>query len=890
MLTDNGDAGVSRVYSLRNEASGSSLAVPPCRNQTGRDRNHDERQAGEGNRRGRFVRARAPPGVPPREREPTLTDWTVWQDVRQAIRAWRSRHGLAAAVIAMLAVGIGATIAIFAVVKGVLIDPLPYPDSAALVRLGHTIGGIEQPYFNDAIATTYAANRQAFESLGVWTPDAPGVTITGQDEPEEVRALIASRGLLMTLGVQPALGRWFSDEEDAPGGAGTVILGHSYWQRRYGADRGVVGRTIVIDARPRQIIGVMPAFFAFGPRFDVLLPLRIDPARLDPGFRLNGVARMKPEITLDQANADIGRMLEMYFDAFRVNTRRSVKWVPSLVPLEQDVIGDVGPTLWVLMGSIAIVLVMACSNVANLLLVRAESRRQELAIRAALGAKWTRVARAMLAESMMLALAGGVLGLAMAYGAVRLLVDVDPVNLPRLSQISIDPTIALFACGVTLMCGLFFSAVPIARLFRERFTIAIGPGHRGSTLTRDSQRAQTVLVVAQIALALTLLVSSGLMLRSIQALRGVQPGFVQPRTLQAFTITLPSTVVPDLERVSRIQQRILDNIAARPGVASVAFTTRLPMDPGDRWSAALAIEDKPDDGRRAPPNRQVKVVSPGSFRTFGTPLIAGRDFTWTDADELREVAIVSENLAREVWGSAEAALGKRIRQFYGPKGAPWREIVGVVGDVYDDGVHQAPPATVYWPARLDATVFAGYQPRRVSVVIRTERAGSAALLEELRQAVWSVHPDLPLAQTTTLDLLYDRSMSRTSLTLGLLALAGVMALLLGIAGVYGVIAYAVAQRRREIGIRIALGAEARAIRGLFVRRGMIVVLAGLLLGSSAAAGFSQLMRSLLFGVEPLDEGTFTVMSVVLVGSTLLATYVPARRALRVDPVETMRGE
>jgi putative ABC transport system permease protein len=313
----------------------------------------------------------------------------------------------------------------------------------------------------------------------------------------------------------------------------------------------------------------------------------------------------------------------------------------------------------------------------------------------------------------------------------------------------------------------------------------------------------------------------------------------------------------------------------------------------DRWSMALAAEDKPtDEGttRTTPPNRHVKIVSPGTFRTFGTSLVAGRDFTWTDLHEMREVAIISENLAREMWGSAGAALGKRIRQFYGGKGHPWREIVGVADDMYDDGVIQRPPETVYWPARLDPKIFMGYQPRRVSVVIRTDRAGTTSLLEELRQAVWSVNSNLPLAKSVTLDVLYERSMSRTSLTLWLLAIAGAMALLLGICGIYGVIAYAVVQRRREIGVRMALGAQTNQIRALFIRRGMLVAAAGMLLGVSAAAAFTRLMQSLLFGITPLDPPTFIAMPLILAAAALLATYVPASRASWVDPVETMRAD
>lgn len=338
-----------------------------------------------------------------------------------------------------------------------------------------------------------------------------------------------------------------------------------------------------------------------------------------------------------------------------------------------------------------------------------------------------------------------------------------------------------------------------------------------------------------------------------------------------------------------MQQELLRGIDALPGVEAAAFTTRLPMDFNDRWSAALALEDRPHHGDGAPPNRQVKVISPGAFAVFGTPLVAGRDFTWTDLEQVRDVAIISENLAREHWGSAQAALGKRIRQFYAAPG-PWREIIGVAGDVFDDGVDRQAPATVYWPARLPSPLFNGYQLRRVSVVIRSERAGTAGLLSELRDVLRKIDPGLALARPRTVDELYSRSMSRTSLTLALLAIAAVMALALGMCGIYGVIAYAVAQRRREIGIRIALGARPRQIRALFLRRGLAVAAVGTIIGLAAAAGAARLIHSLLFGVQPIDAATFTIAPLVLAGVAVVATYLPARRALAVDPVDTMRAE
>jgi predicted permease len=359
--------------------------------------------------------------------------------------------------------------------------------------------------------------------------------------------------------------------------------------------------------------------------------------------------------------------------------------------------------------------------------------------------------------------------------------------------------------------------------------------------------------------------------------------------VQTFTISISASMVAEPERVTRLQRDVLDRIAAIPGVASAAFTTRVPMG-SDRSSTAITVEGRPDDNR-TPPNRQVKVVSPGLFRTLGTPLVAGRDFTWTDLEGIRDVAIISENLARELWGSPAAALGQRVREYYAAK-APWQEIVGVVGDVYDDGASQPPPATIYWPAQpLDRLLSLDwYQARRVSFAIRTDRAGTESLLAQVRQAVWAVRPTLPLSQVRLLDEVYDQSLARTSFTLVMLAIAGAMAFLLGVSGLYGVIAYAVSQRRREIGIRLALGAQAREIRGLFLRRGLIVGGIGLAVGFGAAMGVTRLMESLLFGTSALDPVTFTAIPIVLAAAAGLASYLPARRAAAVDPIDTLRVE
>jgi predicted permease len=823
----------------------------------------------------RQARASAPAGfrVPGR-----LVPAGLAQDVRQAARSLRTQPGLAATAALTLALGIGATTAIFSVVKSVLIDPLPFPDADALVSIVHTIDGRDEPYFGDTIFLHYVEQSRTLEDVGVWNPYAGSATITGSNTPEEVRALTASRTLLTTLGVRPEIGRVFSPQDDTPGAANAVMLSYGFWQRRFGGDPAVLTQSLTINSAPHQVIGVMPSGFTFGGESDIVLPLRANAAQPVPVFRLLGVARLKPGVTLAQANADGDRILADWKTRFvpADSAFGNTRYASTLRPLKQEVIGDIGRTLWVLMGTIAIVLLMACANIANLLLVRAGARRQEFAIRSALGARWTRIARGLLVESFALALLGGAAGVGVAATGLRLLVAMAPTDMPRLPEIVIDTTVLGFALAVSAASALLFGVVPIAKYATPGLATLAG-GNRTASGTPERQRSQQAMVTVQIAFALVLLVGSGLMIRSYRALRGVEPGFEQPHRVQTFSINVPPAQVADGWRVIRVQHEILDRIRAVPGVVSAAFTSRLPMETSGRTSRLYLPEGFVQKGG-TPPSRQMRFVSPGLFQTLGNRLLAGRDFTWSDVYEGRTfVAILTDNLAREWWGSPSAAIGKRIRN--GNEG-PWLEVIGVSQDIYDAGADQAPTETVFLLPGLT----------RIAFVARSDAAGTAALLDRLRQAVWSVNPDMPLAQVRTLGDLYDQSMARTSFTLALLSIAGATALLLGISGIYGVIAYAVTQRRREIGVRLALGASARAIHRLFLRRGLAMTAVGLIVGAGGALILARLMRTLLFGIGPLDPLTFAVTAVLLATAAAIATYVPARRALAVDPVETMRTE
>lgn len=813
------------------------------------------------------------------------------RDVRHALRMIRTKPGFSIAALLSLALGIGANTAIFSVVNGVLIRPLPYPEPERLVGVLNSavLQGevINNMHLSPGMYASYKAGAQTFQEFGVWTAGA--ATVTGIGDPEQIATVTITQGVLPALGVRPYQGHWFSNEDDTQGTQETVILSHGYWQRKFGGDRQVLSRTVLIDFMPRQVIGVMPQNFRFlNLTPDVLLPQRFPNSQLRPDvFQHSGIARLKPGVTLTQANQDMARVLKIWGDTdHRVRQMvEEVRIKPDLRPLKQDIVGDVSTVLGVLMGALGLVLLLVCANVANLVLVRTQARRQEFAIRAALGAGWGRIARELLVESLTLGFLGGALGLVLAYGGLRLLVTQGPANLPRLGEISIDSTTLAFALACSLGSSILFGLISVLKC---------GPpsqmqSTRGATQGKEQLRAQYALVVTQVALALVLLVASGLMIRSFLALRTVTPGFTQPERIQTVRISIPGAQTSEPERVAQMQADIVDRLAGIPGVAAVAFANGLPMEPENRNGMVVAVEGKtPVD--QIPPNRLTRHASPGLFAALGTRLIAGRDFTWNDVFSQRRVAVVSENMARENWGEPRNAPGKRIR--IGRDG-PWTEVVGVVENVYHDGVHREAPATVYVRAGVEAPTRPGGTAavrRSVTVAIRSNRAGTEGFLREIKEAIHAVHPNLPLAKVRTLNDVYKLSMARTSFAVVLLGIAGAMALTLAIIGVYGVLAYAVAQRRREVGIRVALGAEPGMVKMLFVRQGLILTCVGGAIGLASAAGLSRWVSSLLFGIRPLDPFTYAVSGAIILAAAMLASYVPARGAASVDPMETLRSD
>jgi len=534
-------------------------------------------------------------------------------------------------------------------------------------------------------------------------------------------------------------------------------------------------------------------------------------------------------------------------------------------------------------------MLMACANVANLLLVRADARQQELSIRAALGAGRARIARELLVESVSLGLAGGVLAVGVALAGLRLLAAIGPADLPRLSEISLDARSLGFALLLSVFSGLFFGSIPALRYARASASSWLLGSNRTASASRARHRSRNVLVIAQVAMAMVLLIGALLMIRTFAALRNVEPGFADAPHLQTMRISIPGDMIPDPRAVTRTQNNIADKLAAIPGVRSVGFAAAVPMDGNDpNWDQIL-VEGKNYEGGE-PPLMLYNYVSPGFFKTMGTSLVAGRDLTWDDVYRLRPMVMVSENFARQTWGSPAAAVGKRVRQF---TSTPWQEVIGVVENVRNHGVDQEASPCVYWPAMLNDPYTrqpAIDAPHSVTFAIRTDRAGNQSFLAEMQQEVWGVNSNLPLASVRTMQEIYGQSLARTSFTLVMLAIAGSMALALGIIGIYGVISYAVSQRTREIGIRLALGAQKSELKWMFVRSALTFTAIGVAIGVGAAAGLTQWMKSLLFGISPLDPFTFIAIPVVLAAFAALASYLPARRAAAVDPVEALRAE
>ena len=830
---------------------------------------------------------------------------SVGRDLRFGLRGLSRRPAFMFAAVLTLALGVGATTAIFSVVYSVLIKPLPYPNADELVSVKPAAPGVNIADLTSDV-TMYLAYRdenRTFASIGLW--DRRSATLTDRGAPTLVPALRVTDGTLQALGVQPMRGRWFTKEEEygpAADGQQSVILSYAFWQRRFGGDEEVLGRDITMEAPSNstsypfagrwRVVGIMPREFRFldwTPQPDVIIPLRLDPAKEKIGnFSFNMLARLKAGVTPAEARADIERMLPIWLDAsplapgltkVEIANWRITSGVRSL---KDDLVGGVASTLWLLMGAIGAVLLIACANIANLMLVRAEARRQELAVRVALGAGWARIARELLIESSVLGALGCVLGGMLAYFGVQVLVANGPSDLPRIEEIGVYPPVLAFTVAISIASVVVFGSITALK-HALHVNSPLGGLPRGSSATRERSGTRNVLVVVQVAVALVLVVSAALMIRTFQTLHEVNPGFSDPATIQTAQIWIPESASSNPEQYTRMEHEILDRIATLPGVASVGFATSVPMD-GSRPAGTVSIEGETVVAGEAPPLRRLNYVSPGYFEAMRTKIIAGRDITWNDIETGGRVVLISEDLARQLAGDPQAALGLRVRA--GVEQSGWHTVIGVVHSVHQDGLYKAAPTTVYWPVLIGNR----FGQEGVTFAIRSARAGTASLVNEVRQTVESVNGTILIAVERTMWDLYSESLARMSFTLVVLAIAAAMALALGVVGIYGVIAYVVSQRKREIGIRSTLGAEPRQLKKMFLLHGLALSGMGAVAGLLGAMALGRLMSSLLFGVSATDPIAYVAALGVTIAAAALASYVPARRAAMIDPAETLRAD
>ncbi len=809
--------------------------------------------------------------------------------MRQLLRRLGRSPGFTAVTVLTLAIGIGANTAIFAVLNGVLLKPLPFLEPERLIAVWQTAPGLGIAELNASPSGyfTYREENRTFEDIALWRTET--ANITGSGEPERVGALSVTDAFFPLLRVTPALGRSFRKGDDQFGAPETVMLTDGYWRRKFGANPAVIGQRILVDGKAHEVIGVLPKDFRFmywdG---NIVVPAQFERAKLFVGsFGSQSFARLKPGVTMAQASADVARMIPMMERKFPLPPGISKEMLvnarigPNLRPLKDDLVGDIGKTLWVLTATIAMVLLIAGANVANLLLVRAEGRQSELAVRKALGASRGQIAKELLAESGALGLAGGLIGLGFAYGALRLLKYLAPPFLPRLEEIQLDPLVVAFSLVLSVVCGVLFGLIPVLKHAGKEE--GLRGGGRTMSAGRERHRARNTLVVAQVGLAMVLLVSAGLMIRTMVALTRVDPGFTKPEDLLTFRVT----VLGPGPEATRKQQAMAERLAAIPGVTSIGLGQGVPMT-NNNSNDPLYAEGLVYQEGKLPPMRRQRNVGPGYFSTMGVRLLAGREFTWEETHAMRPVAILSEPLAKTFWGSPQAAIGKRVRET--PSGV-WREVVGVTAGERDEGVTAPVSTTVYWPILMRDFWGNKLQSQgSLAFVVRSPRAMTASFMAEVRQAVWSIDGSAPIANVRSMQEIYSRSMARTSFALVLLSIAAGLALCLGIIGIYGVISYSVSQRSREIGIRLALGSPTSSVQGLFLRYGLTMASIGVGCGLGAALALSRALGSLLFEVSPMDPLTYVAVALTLLLAALPAAYLPARRATTIDPMTTLRAE
>jgi predicted permease len=812
------------------------------------------------------------------ERRAELSD-ELRQDVRFAFRQLRRSPAFTAIAILTLALGVGANTAIFSVVRGVLLRELPYTEADRLLRLFSTMNG-RQTSVSPADFTDWRRDSKTFSALAASYEST--VNLTGSGAAERFTQARVTANLFGVLGVRPVLGRTFVAGEDAEDAPRVVVLSDGLWRSRFGADPDIVGRSLTLDGFPTVVIGVAPASMRYPVPVDMWLTTRFaqsDLAESSRGARwIDVIGRLAPGASAEQAKgelATIARRLELH------DPKHNTDVGTRVVPLQEQMVGTVRTPLIVVLAAVGLVMLIACANVASLLLGRTAARDGELAVRTALGAGRGRLVRQLLTESVCLALIGGAAGLALALWGTRLLVSLAPADIPRLYDVRIDGPVLLFTLGVTVVAALVFGSIPALHASGAQLASRLRDGNRGSRTRPGSARARGALVIGEMALAIMLLAGAGLLLRSLSRLRDVNPGF-EPARVSTFTVTLSPVKYPRSDDHRAFGTALLEAVGRIPGVDSAALAFGLPLS-GTSFQLSFDVDGRPAPPPNAEPRAQVRVVSAGYFGTMGIPLLRGRAFTPDDRPGGPQALVVSEETARRHF-PGEDPIGKRIAFGWGRDdgGRLSGEIVGIVGDVRHRSLSAEVSPHVY-------AAFAQWPIDQLTVVMRS-RGDPAATIAAARGAVASLDRDVPVYDAFTLATMVDRSLGQPRFYVLLLGVFAGLAVLLAAVGIYGVIAYTVQQRTREIGIRIALGASAERVVSMMVRRGLVLALAGVALGTAGAFAVTRVLRSLLYGVGARDPVTFVGVAVLLGVVALLASWIPARRAARVDPLTAMRAE
>jgi len=814
-------------------------------------------------------------------------------DLRFGFRQLRKTPGFTLAAVLTLALGIGGNVAVFSVINGVLLRPLAFPDPDRLVAIAHRTRGGDLPLtLPNATATdvVYQASH-SFDAMALYSSWQGSIT-GGDAAPDWVDITSVTRSLFDVLRVKPALGRPFTADEDRPRGPRAVILSHALWRQRFGGDPAIIGRTIAVDGTTHEIVGVMPAGFAFpNPEVSLWVPMRVDRNDLG-GFNTPGIARLRRGVTPEQATRELTQLLPGVTKLTDFRTEKTIRdagLVADVHPYLDDVVGRVRPVLWTLWAMVGLVLLIACVNVASLLLVRAETRRREVALRVALGAERGHLLAQSLAESAMLLIMGTALGVLLAWGAVAALPRLAPDLLPRLTEIRIDAVVLLCTTLVAAVVAIAFGVVPIVRNRAVAPATMLRGGDRAATIDRHSGRLRQTLVVAQVAMATVLLVGSGLVLRSFQKLRHVDLGF-RPDGVVTFRIALPSSRYQTSESVAQFHYAMLDRVRALPGVEVAGATGELPLSPSFAEFDPLRMEGTTPPPDILPPLAEMRVATPGYFEAMGIPVVAGRPLERSDTDRITGAVLVTQSIVRKVM-QGRRPIGARVAHGLSKVAneRPWSDVVGVVGDVRGVSLDQEPVGAVYYAMVNRPKVDMDWLARSMVYAVRT-KLPPAQLIASARRELAQLDPTLPLAEARTMTSIVDTAKSGMRFSMIGFAVAAVIGLFMGAIGLYGVLSYVTAQRTREIGVRMALGATPSSVRTSILGRGVMVSAIGLAAGLGAAMSLRMLAKPLLYGITPTDPLTLAAVSLVLLSAGALAAWLPARRAARLDPVRALRWD